>query len=805
MEFVRIISNRKFVISVISILLLNTVFLFFFEYRDIGYTGVQSLADYKKIYSNCDLSAYDSVVEAEYERIDALLKFVEYGEAKIEDPEFYDIFYEESEAELRRTYPDLAMQYDEAAGKLDINLLNLEKDIYGAEIEKRDYISGYNDYVNELISNARDLNSYSIFNNSFSKRSIEKSIQAYERNLNAELSLTNTSAFEHTIMGYTTFVTVIVQISFCILMCVTLFFNKDNNVNIVIRSSKNGRISLFLKQTAISSLLIFVFSAVTFISNYLLYGIFYGFDLNWQADIRSSMLFKDFTYGLSFTKFAILYVIVNALVLILIYLILYFIVQLSSGINIFALIAIMVTAAEAVLYNLIPTYSVFSTLHVANLLFFINVENWIVYDVINFFGGVFQIEQVALFSIIVLSLAVFTVNLVVTTKRHAIKTKSKIGVFISKAVHSAKITLNKLMSRLFSNNIEVYKLLFSQKFLIVIIIICYVFVNGYTFGYVSKTPVEAYLSNFYESYSGELNKYTLEDIEVIRQEILDAQTDVEKAEADYEQGIITECEYLSIANKLGAYETVSKALRVIDNQIGYINGEIQNGHNAYLIYVDGYENLFGHDSIDTDGNHIILFLFLLLFLTLGLSSMDENKNISLFLRSTKKGRKDLLLRKLKVMYAFALALYLFSVLFRIFYTAKYFGIDNLLAPIQSIYTYSGFPLNINILTFIFIIYSTRFICYISILSIMLYLNMALKSKMALVINFAIFILPSLIKFLGVDLAERVSFAHILCFADNYSAENSYVMTYLIIVFALAVLSCISVAGSIKLSSKVRKN
>ncbi len=211
----------------------------------------------------------------------------------------------------------------------------------------------------------------------------------------------------------------------------------------------------------------------------------------------------------------------------------------------------------------------------------------------------------------------------------------------------------------------------------------------------------------------------------------------------------------------------------------YIEEEKKAGHDAYLINNAGFNTLLMEED-DTTGVHIIEFLFILLFLSYGLYASEKDKTIKYLLRTTKRGRNVLFKKKFFAGLSASTVLYLFWTFFDIIYVNNYFGLEYINAPVQSIENFAEFPYDISILEFIIGYFLIRYIFFTAIYCLMLFVSNKADSRFALILNFVIFIVPSLLVFLGMEVIDSISLKNILSFTDNFMNDTSYIRTYLIL-------------------------
>lgn len=799
MEAYRILSNKKILLTVLIFFIVNLILSFGIENQKITNESGSNIFVIRTLLQQEKLEQMDDAeIAQKCGSLQNIIILYEYYKESAGEQTDEEAFISEQEISIRESDPETAAWFDENKDGLDVDEIRAYYYIYADELEKRDYLNSYSDYLSETIEESEHAAQISIFNNSFSQKSFELLSRTFTALGTLKLQNTNTAAFEKTVTNNATNVLLVLLV---LLLCVILFYNKDKNVSLIIRSCKNGRMKLFFSRLFASSFLILLSVIGLFAENFILYGFFYGYDIDLSLRVQCGELFKSFYYGISLLEFSVMFFAVKFFTLLVIFLIIYLLLYVLSDLNTLVLFLTLFAGAEYLLYKYIAVYSNFSILHTANILSFLNDDNWITYGVFNLFSTPVKIFDGMLVSLFVFLAVLIITNALVAKNVYTIRTKNRLQLRINRSVQKVASVFSVIKDKWISDRGEFYKLFVSQKFLFVLVAVVLVFLNTYSFGTVEKLPLETYLDHFYAQYSGELNEAAYQKIKELNSMVAENEFNTQLAEEAYMNGEISFEEYSVQISKYSSNDTITNALRVIESQIEYIEAQKSEGKTVYLMDETGYNHLFGADTSQSDTVQIITFLLMLLFLTYGLISKDKNKDILCLLRSTVNGRRRLLKTKLKMGFMITTVAYMAWVVIEIIYFSTYFNLDNLSAPVQSLQIFAKFPLSMNILTFTILFYLSKYIVFLSVFYIFTAVNIFLENKISIIINFVLVISPCLLGFLGLDMISDFSITGILDFTPRYASDSSYLNIYcwllLILLFTSPLLNIFMLKSSDK--------
>lgn len=788
MELYRVFTNRKLITLFCVVLLLNLLLSYALENQNWRNDGGSSLYQVKEVAAKIDLTDQsDHSVSETCVTLQNILLLSSYETMRTED-EDAAVVEQEIQA-LRESDPDIARWYDSHSDVLDLDAVRTRLYIYSQELEKRTYLNGYSAYLQDTIDKAESSAGISVFKNGFSQSAFEMLKSDYAHLNSADLRQTNTIAYEKSVSNTITSILLVVFVCAC---CIILFYNKELNVDLVIRSCKNGRVQLYLNRFFSVCLLLVFTIILLYVENFLLYGWFYGYDIDWNASVQSASYFESYLYVLTFWQYLLVFIATNTAVFLVVFLAVYFIMNFSGEIGTTFLLITIVTGGEYLLYISIPVYSPFSLFRGANIFSFINNDVWVQYGNYNLFSNAVRVTDLLYWSLAVVLIILFTSNMFFTAKVHTIRTKSKVQLLIAHFTKKLGYVAAFLQEKCFSCGYETYKLFVSQKFAIVLLVAVILFSGTYSFGGVELSPIDAYLKQFYTQYGGELTERAREEVATLRATDDVSNQKIEQAKIDFQNGTLSASDYLDVVNRSFLNSTQTQAVRQLEEQITYIDSQQALGRDAYLMNTVAYDNLIGREAANSASTHIVLFLFVLLFLAYGLFSADKNKKLVCLLHSTPNGRNMLLRNKVLLVSELTFILYMAWTVFDLIYIGYYFGYDYPNAPVQSLEVFANFPFNISLTVFIILYFIFRFILLLAVMYLLVCLNAAFENRLSLLVGFALFLSPSLLGFLNLDLISNFSISNLLNFAVAYSANPNYpyifpflcVGVFLVAVFAL---------------------
>ncbi len=383
MELCRIFKNKKFIAAVISLLLLNCVAFYITQQKNIEDFGIridtyaEVFDDNSYIFSKSDSD--DLIIEKRNE-FQILKSFADIEKLKVENAEEYEYFAEE-EALLIQENPVLYKEYKDRVYSYEE--LSALTEFYSHFSYQLEYQNGYKDYIDSILENGRELSSKKLFSdkNSFSYKSIQKSTEDFSKNRDLDLTLVNDLPVR-SVLNYQTGDFILILL--CVFLAVS--FLAERNVNLLIHTCKNGRSILRLKQIPILILFSALCSALLYISELFISFKIYNAPLNLYAAIQSSDIFSDCILHINFLQLFAIHIVFKAIFAVMIAVVIWFFISLSSNIILASGIAGITAAAELLLYKNISVQSNLSFFKIFNIFTLFDYKSITDYSLISLFS-----------------------------------------------------------------------------------------------------------------------------------------------------------------------------------------------------------------------------------------------------------------------------------------------------------------------------------------------------------------------------------------------------------------------------------
>lgn len=459
--------------------------------------------------------------------------------------------------------------------------------------------------------------------------------------------------------------------------------------------------------------------------------------------IQSIPEFKLCSMSVSIVEYLLISCLVKALAASVIGFVLYlFSARYDSGPA--AIIVSGLVAVQYISYTFIASADRMATLKFCNIIALLRADVFFKnYLNLNFFGKAFGFFDGAVLVLGVLFVFFAVLCIAYTSGRtegHNIgkKTIEKIRCFFSKREPSKGLVLW-----------EMKKVFIGQKGLLVLVGVLYIaFFSSVQYQYV-YTP-DSLLELYYKKYAGEISA---EKTEAIRTELIFFENRYQELIAGYEQAEIT-----GDAEKAGELfmdllevRDHFEALQKIETQaVSGLEYSQKSGRAVELIKADAYELLYVRDSGTTERNCMYI-LFAVIGMFSGILARERQTNVLALQRSSKRGRRDLLVSKLIILF---LSCILISVAVNAVQTLQLgstVGYNDLGAPAQSLEFLRGCSLPVTIGQYMVLIFILRALGAFAIgLVVMLISRYSKNTMTALSISAAILIIPSLLDSFGVS-------------------------------------------------------
>lgn len=757
MEIKRVLINKKIIISFFVLLAVCIGFYINDQYRNAEYNGVQLSAvcsEEKNLMSEIrDLPAdqIEDKISRQYEYVSVIEQLLSFNESKKDDYDMYVEVWQDQEKEIRNQYPEIASEFDKHKESYNAQELTNKDYALNNIVKRAEYVNGYSDYIKSVESKAQQMNSISIFSqdNSLSSQNIQLTAEAYKPLENLSLKVGSDFSVT-TVLNYDLIHYIILALN--IIVVLAFVEERKRGFWSMVYATPNGRFNLAVKRCGIlaisTTILCFVMYFALFVTSFSIYG---GVS-DLFRNVQSIEMFQNFVFPMSEIQFLFVYVLINVLAqLVPVYMML-FIVVIMQNTNLAFGVCGIIFAAEFLLYTFLPSQSNLAILKYMNLFTFINPTEAIVkYYNINSF-----VILVNLFSLLIISAIIFTLlfaifSIIGAGKKYPNKTPGKIESVLLRFSSKIRTVYWKCVEKLSATGTELYKILFMQKGIIVLLAFVLALFNSLNLRTLNISEKDSIVNEFYETHSGELNDDVYKYVADLENEINAVDEELANAYEDYKNGKISEDKYYNVSQKYDAYDSKREALKIINERISYVEDAKKNGEDAWLVNPTGFEYLLGSSGYDRQQNFALLSVFCIIIIMSGVFSFEKRQLISDLLNSTSGGRKKLLRKKILCVSLIATIVWICASVFEFIEVCSKYTLSEITAPVKSLEFLNGLPFNCSILMFMIFVYAVRLLLILAITYVVCLVSAKTKFEVSIVVASAVMIIPSLIYVAGVQI------------------------------------------------------
>ena len=616
------------------------------------------------------------------------------------------------------------------------------------------HLIDYPAYLNTLHANAAQMAVLSVFSqeSSFSRRNIEKTDQDFPKSV--PLSLDNDSAIAAFASDNLCGTSIL---AFLMLAVLELMEERKQGLWCLIHGTSGGRSRLALHRAAILLVLSMGATAVLFGGKLLGLGLYYGGLGDLSRNIQSLAVFRDVPWVMSLRQFLICFFLLYALGAWLVSLILWAILQAVHHLPLAIAAMSAFLAAEYAVFRLIPDSYAIVILRYINIFAVVDMLTAALHYLnLNLFGQPVQGFLLTLGIIPPLTVGMVLVNLALAERKKPISPQNSILVFLDRL----RIPFSKLVGRLGLFGFELYKLLWLQKGIVVLLAL-----GIGSFALLGTPPADSEMYN----------------------------TQIAGLAASM-QGPIIGATLTQIDEKIALYESWDTD-KAVDNQLillhqlrEKVSESLASGDGAWLINQAEASALMNVNNTENYPRNLALLLLLTVCLLLpGCFASERQNRMYALLRGVPLGRGVLWRKKMGSAFLVAvLAYWIFEAgeLFRL-YSA--YGSLPIHAPIQSIdyFAQSSLPLSIGEGLAVFLL--LRMIAFLLAATVVLLISqLSRRTNHALLLSAAVLLLPAGLQYIGMEELPSLSrlFSPMECTLRQYALAAACIPAILCIHYRL---------------------
>lgn len=646
-------------------------------------------------------------------------------------------------------------------------------------LAQMEHITTYDEYIEQVIEESGRVSRFSVFatdSSDFSTQNAANVVSEYEGLEGVKLLPGNDKPvvqfMDYQLMIYLSVVMTIV-IAFMVIR------EHDAGITQLIYSSARGRLPLGFKRCGFISLAAFVCTALNMLTVWLLSLYLYGGGIGRGRSIQSIGMFADVTEQVSIAGFLLQYYLLAALSVAVIGVFVWMVMNLIPNTILSLLIAISFYIFEYQCTRSITLQSNWRFLKYANIVEYLNIEEYFFkyYD-FNCFGRAVPLSLfviagmiILFFAFAIVGISTFVVRPTGTRRWKRVKLP---GAFYRLQEHYSLPAA------------ELRKMLICNKGILVILVLI-VAVSGImkerNFVY---TDVEQYVNAFYDRYEGPLKDEVYQYIESESQYIEDTYEEYEKTYQAYQDGEIDKFALYRAEAELKQAKIAEEGLQKIGKEIERAE-ELDRERDIQISLMNhtGYDMLLGTVGKATQRNIIVLCLLGMVLMFSGNLRYEENSKITGLLRSTAKGRRELLHAKEMAAFAVMVLIACISYGVQIYCTAGQYGLPDVTAPVQSIAILHSFPLKFSILTYMAGVFIIRCVLYILITDLLLHLSVLVDQKIIIAAFLAIVVIPVMTG-QSVAAIDKVSCYDLLNLNEIILGETNLLLAFVKLTFLLVI-------------------
>ena len=640
------------------------------------------------------------------------------------------------------------------------------------ESAQAEHVDTYSEYLNKIIKQSDSLSGISIFQNtdSYSFKNVQKTREAYEALCGISLTKGNYEGIE-SIISFSVVEYIIFIFGFVLVW--HFFEDEKKGLKGISYAAPKGRIHLTLRRAGVLFVGNALFVAVIYIALFVCSIIVYGMQGDLTANVQSTVIFRNCTLEISVLGYVglnIIFHIVKALVLSLM---VWMILLIFRNQIIATAVLVIILSVEGVLYHVLSVQSNLVMLKYINLFQLVQPGD-ILYKYRNFKLGEMPVNCFSTFCLLMIAVGVISliVCCCIANNRRTVVVPGRIVIAFTRILNKIQKILHIAISHLPVIGMEFYKILISQKGVVIIALWLYLLISQLDTNNVFLMGSASAMKEIYEEYSGEddgrLREYLSGQEAVLEQ----AYAEYDAICDSYEAGEISEEEYEMAGFNLLNYRGIEIKVEEIQDKLAYIDTiKKERGIDVWFVDEKAYSVLWTENGLYADSDYkkqefvAIAGVLLMILLLSYVFSYDSSCGMEMLIRSTPKGRQKLFNVKIMMAGVICICLCLITYGLELYEVSQIFSINCLNAPVQSLSFMKDFPLRISIFVFLIMVECVHLVVMFAIAMIVYAMSIWLKGIKAVMVSLVVLAVPAGLKNLGFNWCEYVSVVQPLVYIE----------------------------------------
>ena len=588
------------------------------------------------------------------------------------------------------------------------------------------YLVGYADYLDGVQTQAEIQSQTSLFGKpgSFSRRNLAKTAAEFDTLRGVEVEFGRNRGVERWLSfelgDYFHLIAIVLTV---------LAFLEERKKGLwpIVRSTCGGRVRLGLTRIAIlfaaSALAALIFSAMPLILSLCVNG---GWD-GLGRSLQSLESFKTCTLRLTIAQWLGRYFVLKSLSGVLIGLFLWCVLGSISNIQFSLSVLGAVIVGEYVLYEFLPVQSILNVFKYLNIFAYVHTSKlYTEYLNVDLFGFPVGIRELALAALAVLGAAFAVLAALIQRNRRPEGNRD----LLSRISLRVNRVLDFFRSRLSIGGWEVYKSLIFQYGVIILLVVLFA-AGKLSFIFYNASSQDQWYLAYVRDMEGPLD-------ETADQYLAHAWESIPAGSED-----------------AGA---LMSALSKVERRVAELRERAERGgYEPWILEDSVYDQTYGPQSQDLQRLNAAAAIILTAFCCAGLFAFERQSGVEPMVRSTKRGRGGLFLRKAALTAALTTFVWAAVYMQELWTFLSWRQPQTLAAPVQNIDALAGFPIVLTLTQYLVLLYAIRLAMLLCVgFAVLLISRRSPGIQAAYLASAGILGVPALLTVLGIDILKWVS-------------------------------------------------
>lgn len=665
----------------------------------------------------------------------------------------------------------------------------------GQSEEDLQYAENFHENIEAVVEQADSIDEISIFSqkDSFSNRNLEKTREDFSKLLDvAPIAFDNRFLTEY--FDFSVVHILVVIAGFFLVLAIS--GEEKQGLKSMIFTTINGRGWLSArKMTALlwwDAILTFIFYGITLLLSCLWYRT--GLIECLGYPIQSLSLFANFPWKIDIGTFLLVYFIYRWLTLFFITLITWVILCYTDQLFITVGTVGILGLVSFIVYLLIGSNHPMNLLHYCNFSYLLKDTAFFTeYKNLNVFSYAVNKNYLIAGIYVILVTVVFLAGIWVGEHKYPCASKSrKVDQCVAKISQHVQNFLGVLQEKLSLLGVEFYKLLISQKGILIVILLLCALILQTDVTEVQHSGSQKLYYDFMERFIGVPNEQSQQEIVELSETITTIDKEYETKTRMYEKGDLSADEYIAIVQKDQLFAQDRIFLEQIQKQTEYLQN-LSTERNISGWYI----NMYSYTHLLREGDTLWNLFLMLGILLLGSSAFSAEKKYGMIpiIRGCYAGRSEFFIYKVKAVLTITLLIFLSVSIFEILIVKRVYGLQGFAAPVQSVeqLSFISIPCSIGVFfTFLYVIKGV-FLLALSAIVCVISLNYGQKT---VIISFLFCCIPTLLTTAGFTFFRYISLSEILSVAP-FMMQTKNILPIALIAIIFVIISALSLGHTYK--------